>query len=120
MRRIAFSALVALCLVALPASATAAPKAGCAAEASGWSLTSPSAAAEAFFPHLLPGFFADPAEFAALLDTVDRNGDDLVCTKLSWGYELNPNAHWYRVGFELGLDEPLHLLTTLDNNGNAS
>ena len=121
MRRALVSTLVVGILLALPATALAAPKDGCAAEASGWHAISIGQAAEDFFPHLLPGQFATAGEFAEVLDAIyDRNGDDLACIKLMWGWELNPNSHWYRAGFEIGLDEPVHVLMIRDNTANAS
>ena len=121
MRRALVSTLVAAVLLALPATALAAPKDGCAAAASGWQAISVAQAAEDFFPHLLPGQFASAEEFAEILDAIyDRNGDDLACIKLMWGFELNPNSHWYRVGFEIGLDEPVHVLLIIDNTANAN
>ena len=120
MRRALASTLVAAVLLALPATALAAPKDGCAAAASGWHALSVAQAAEDFFPHLLPGQFESAEEFAETLDAYDRDGDDLACVKLMWGAELNPNSHWYRVGFEIGLDEPVHVLLLIDNTANAS
>jgi hypothetical protein len=121
MRRTLVSTLVAAALLALPATALAAPKDGCAAAASGWHAMSVEQAAEDFFPHLLPGQFATAEEFAEVLDMIyDRNGDDMACIKLMWGWELNPNSHWYRAGFELGLDEPVHVLLIIDNTANAT
>lgn len=121
MRRTLVSLLLAAAVLGVPASALAAPKAGCAAEASGWYLTTPWEAATDFFPHLLPGGpWATVEAFAADIDAfVDANGDDVICAKPYWGWDLNEHSHWYRVGFELGLDEPVHGLTMLDNNANA-
>jgi hypothetical protein len=121
MKRIALSGLVAIALLALPATAAAAPKAGCAAAASGWHLSTPLAAATGFFPHLTPGQFATAAEFAAVIDAaVDRNDDDLICIRFSWGYALNPKSHWYVLGFDLGLGEPVHVMQAEGNNANAT
>ena len=120
MFRLLTSALAILALLGVPTAALAAPKDGCPADASGWYATSPLDAATDFFPHLLPGQFADVAEFAAVIDAgVDFNGDDIICAKPYWGWDLNPNSHWYRVGFESGLGEPVHGLTMLDNHANA-
>lgn len=121
MRRVIVFAMVIGMLLALPATALAAPKTGCASGASGWHLSTPTQAAEDFFPHLLPGQFATAGEFADVIDAIyDRNNDDLVCIRHSWGYDLNPNSHWYRLGFEAGLGEPVHSMQAMDNNANAS
>ena len=121
MRRIVVAGLLGAALAAIPATASAAQKTGCSDEASGWHLIDIATAAADFYPHLLPGSYASPADFAADIDAgVDKNDDDMVCLKLSWGYELNPNSHWYRLGFDLGLGEPVHLLTVLDNHRGAS
>ena len=38
------------------------------------------------------------AEVTGLL--YDKNGDDLVCAKHVWGYDLSPKSHWYLLAFE--------------------
>jgi len=121
MLRLLTSALAMVALLGVPTAVLAAPKDGCPAEASGWYATSPLDAATDFFPHLLPGGpWATPEAFAADIDAlVDFNGDDIICAKPYWGWDLNPNSHWYRVGFDLGLGEPVHGLTMLDNHANA-
>lgn len=119
MRRTIGLVLGAVLLLAAPAGVVAAPKSGCPAAASGWFLSSPTAAAADFFVHLIPGQFATADAFAEAIDAgVDKNGDDQICVKLSWGDNLNPNSHWYRLGLEL-LGEPVHVMTVLDNNANA-
>jgi hypothetical protein len=34
------------------------------------------------------------ADRLAGVSAIDKNGDGLLCVALSWGQELNPNAHW--------------------------
>lgn len=121
MRWMFTSTLVAAALIAVPATALAAPQAGCAAAASGWHLVTVQQAADDFFEHLTPGQFANADDFADAIDALsDRNGDDDICIKLMWGEELNAKSHWYRLGFELGLDEPVHLMMAVDNTAMAS
>jgi hypothetical protein len=90
-------------LAALPAAA-AAP-----ACPTLWQLTTVHDAAFDFFPHLIPGQFATPEDFEAVIAAgEDPDGNGFVCVKHMWGWDLNPNSHWYGLGFELGLNEPVH------------
>jgi hypothetical protein len=121
MRRALIATLIAAALIALPATALAAQKTGCAAAESGWHAVLVTQAAADFFPHLTPGQFTSAEEFAEVIDALyDGNGDDMACIKLMWGWELNPNSHWYRLGFALGLDEPVHVMMVIDNTANGS
>ena len=109
--RRALSLLAALALTVATASAvTAAQKGGCPAAQSGWRLTTPDAAADEFFGHLVGAPFVSPEEFAAVIAANDdTNRDGLVCIRRSWGEELNPNAHWYGH----------HVLSVTDNKAAA-
>jgi hypothetical protein len=69
-----------------------------------------------FFPHLTPGQFETAEELeAAIASTYDKDADGNICIKHQWGYDLNPNSHWYQVGFELGLNEPVHVIQLKDD-----
>lgn len=119
MRRVSISLVLAAALVAMPMTVLAAPKSGCPNASSGWQRVSPTQAATLFFSHLLPGQFTNIADFAAEIDAIfDKDGDDWVCIRLAWGYDLNPNAHWYRVGLEV-LGEPVHTMSVKDTTANA-
>jgi hypothetical protein len=84
-------------------------------------LVTVDAAAAGLFAHLIPGQFATVEEFAAAISALDdKNGDGWICQREAWGFELNPKSHWYRLGFELGLDEPVHFLYASDNNANGA
>ena len=96
MRRFIFAAVLVTALAA-PATAAAAPKAGCPVSASGWEESSVQQLAADFFPHLLPGQFANVGELAGALAAYDANGDGMLCAKWMWDEELNPNANWYGV-----------------------
>jgi hypothetical protein len=97
-------------------NATAAPPHdGCSGAADQWQLQTPTDAANDFFEHLLPGQFQTPEAFAQAIDElVDKNSDDLVCTRVSKGFDLNPNSHWYQLGLEI-LGEPVHVLSAKDD-----
>ncbi len=109
--RRALSILAAATLILATATAvTAAQKAGCPADESGWRLTTPLKAAREFFPFLLPGQFASVREFADVISANDdTNGDGLICIRRDWGDELNPNSNWYGI----------HKLSVIDNNAAA-
>lgn len=80
-----------------------------------WELATVHDTAVDFFPHLLPGQFDTAAEFEAVLAAAeDADGDGWVCVKHLWGDALNPNSHWYRLGFEVGLNEPVHVILVKD------
>jgi hypothetical protein len=120
MRRLTSLCFALGALLLVPGAAAAADQDGCPAAAGGWTRALVSVAAAEFFDHLVPGQFATVAEFAAAIDaTSDKDGDDWICRKSMWGADLNPQSHWYRVGFELGLGEPVHLLLVIDDRANA-
>ena len=68
-----------------------------------------------FFPHLLPGQFETAAEFETVLAAESADGDPVVCVKHLWGDALNPKSHWYQLGFEVGLNEPVHVILVKDD-----
>ena len=112
--------LGAMVALLVPASVLAADKGGCPATTAGWEISTPEEAASDFFPHLLPGAFATAAEFADVIDANDnRDGDAWVCIRLSWGFDLNPKSHWYRLGIAGPLNEPVHALHVIDNSAAA-
>lgn len=111
--------LVSTTLVGATATASAAPKTGCAA--GGWQELSVADAANLIFPGLIDpdAVGGSPAALAVLLDGYDVNNDDFICLKVLAGEQLNPNSHWYRVGMEvLGFPAPLFIF--VDNPANAS
>jgi hypothetical protein len=93
---------------ALPAAAAAPP---CPAS---WQWATAEQAAAGFFPHLLPGQFATVAEFESVL-IADVGDDDGLCMKLMWGWDLNPKSHWYQLGVNSPLNEPVHLMLIKDD-----
>lgn len=114
-------AIPAAVLLGSAASATAlgAPATGCPS-GEGWGEWTIEAAAERIWPALIdsspfPGGIAD---FEAAVAGYDRNADGTVCIKIMWGDDLNPNAHWYRVGLEL-LGSPVEQFLSRDNNSAA-
>jgi hypothetical protein len=120
MRRLSLVPLTVALVLALATPALAAPKSGCPNEASGWQAMSPSDAAEMFFPHLWPGPFPTVAALEAdIRANYDQDGDDSVCIKLQWGEALNPNSHWYRIGIEGPLAEPVWVMLVTGNNANG-
>jgi hypothetical protein len=112
--------IVVAALMSATASASAAPKNGCPV-GEGWDIAEIDAAAIEIFPNLLPGHPWQTAdELAEFLDaTYDRNDDDLICVKTMWGDDLNPNAHWYKVGVDL-LGAPTVMYLPRDNTASAS
>jgi hypothetical protein len=114
------TAATIMAMLLIPGTALAAQNSGCPSASAGWELKTVQASASAFFPHLIPGQFATVEAFAAAYAAeFDGNGDGLICQRLKWGFDLNPNSHWWRVGFDVGLGEPVHLLLPRDNNANA-
>jgi len=106
-------------MLAMPAAVAAANSDGCPAAAGGWERVLTSVAAAEFFDHLLPGQFATAADFAAAIAaSSDKDGDGWICRKLMWGDALNPQSHWYKLGWEL-LGEPTHVILTMDDRANA-
>ena len=110
MRRVVSLLLAAALAVfaALPAAAAPPP---CPAS---WQWATAERAATDFFPHLLPGPFASVADFETVL-IADVGDDDGLCIKLMWGYNLNPNSHWYQLGLNSPLGEPVHLMLVNDD-----
>jgi hypothetical protein len=120
MRRISTAlACAALSTALLGGTALAAPKEGCPV-GSGWDEWTVEAAAARIWPALVDqsAFPGGLAEFEALVDSYDRNGDDLVCIKTMWGDDLNPNSHWYQFGVDL-LGGPIEQFLPRDNNSGA-
>jgi hypothetical protein len=120
-RLVSLVGLIATVLVvAAPASADPG-KTRCPA-GSGWTLWNVGAAASEIYPNLLPGLYpwADAGELAAFIDaSYNKNGDDTICVKTTWGDNLNPKSHWYLVGMDL-VGEPTTQYSLHDNNANAS
>jgi hypothetical protein len=105
------SLLLAALLTALAALPAAAAPPPCPAS---WQWATAQQAAAAFFPHLLPGQFASVADFEAVL--IDDVGDnDGLCMKMMWGFELNPKSHWYQLGVNSPLGEPVHMMIVIDD-----
>ena len=98
----------ALCAATVGSAAAAAPP--CPAS---WEAKTTLQAATDFFPHLLPGQFTSPAEFADVIAADVKDDDGQVCVKLMWGETLNPRSHWYRLGMEV-LGEPVHQMLVKD------
>jgi hypothetical protein len=91
------------------AGVAAASHQGCsAAAATIWD----SVVAKDAFPGGIP-------DLAAALAGLDKNGDGDLCLLRIWGDDLNPNAHWYKVGLEVyGMPVTANYLR--DNTANAS
>jgi hypothetical protein len=105
--------VLAAMLTAFAAAPVAAAPAACPTS---WESATVHNTAVDFFPHLVPGQFATAAEFEVVISAMDdRDDDGVVCVKHAWGWALNPNSHWYRLGFELGLNEPVHLIMVKDD-----
>jgi len=106
------SFVLASVLLTFASAPVAATPAACATP---WELSTVHDTAVDFFPHLLPGQFETAAELEAALGPLeDKDGDGDICVKQLWGYDLNPNSHWYHLGFEVGLNEPVHVLLVKD------
>jgi hypothetical protein len=58
------------------------------------------------------------AEFTEVVGTYDRNGDGVICLKVMWGEDLNPNSHWYAVGLE-AIGSPTEQFLPRDNNAGS-
>lgn len=96
----------------MSASATAAPKTGCGAEASGWSEQSVEAVAATIWEGLLdqsPWPDGLP-QFTEEIRGLDVNEEGNLCLKINWGEQANENSHWFGVEFFI----------VVDNNGNGS
>jgi hypothetical protein len=105
---------------AVPGAASAAPKLGCPAAASGWYGGSIGGIASTVWQGLLDqspwtGFGDFEAEIAAL----DSNGDGDLCVVARWGDHLNPKSHWYQVGMD-AIGEPASYFLVTDNRANGS
>lgn len=101
--------------VAVPAAA--APRTGCAAEASGWREGTIDEVAAAVYPEILPGHpWPTLDDFVAAIAPLDANSDGSLCVKQIWGDELNPSSHWYRVGMDL-LGRPVVANYIRENSG---
>ena len=98
--------------VAWTATASAAPKTGCGAEASGWSEQSVEAAAATIWEGILDPtpFPGGLAEFTEVVRGVDANGEGNICLRINWGDQPNENGHWFGV----------ELFIAVDNNANGS
>jgi hypothetical protein len=102
------------------AGVAAASHQGCSAEASGWSEYGIEEAAATIWDSVVakdafPGGIPD---LAAALAGLDKNGDGDLCLLRIWGDDLNPNAHWYKVGLEVyGMPVTANYLR--DNTANA-
>ena len=107
--------------IATTTSASAAPSTGCAADESGWAEASVGQVAARMWPGLLDNtaFPGGQAELEAVLAGLDRNGDGALCLKITWGEQLNPSSHWYKVGLAI-LGTPTELYNVHDNSANAS
>ena len=108
MRRVLAFVLSTLLMLAFASAPVAAAPAACPTS---WELATVHDTAVDFYPHLLPGQFETAVEFEAFLGSLeDNDGDGDVCVQRLWGYDLNPKSHWYLLGFEVGLNEPVHVL----------
>lgn len=120
MRRISTALLCAAIGTALLAGpALAAPKEGCPT-GQGWEEWTVDGAAARIWPALLDqsAFPGGIEEFELAVDSYDRNGDGLVCIKVMWGEDLNPQSHWYQFGVDL-LGSPVEQFLPRDNNSGA-
>ncbi len=111
--------LTAAAVTGLPTVAGAEPKTGCPPAITGSLDLTALQAAQIVYDGLLVNPYEDVFELEAeLVAAVDRNGDDRICLLPRWGESLNPNSHWYKVGWEL-IGEPTTLFLAYDNNSNA-
>jgi hypothetical protein len=94
---IAFAAALASVAV-VPAGASAAPKSGCPAASSGWSLHGVMEVTDT----ILAGLVEPPQDLAAFraeIAAYDRNGDGDLCLVIRWGDQRNPKSNWYPVEY---------------------
>lgn len=99
--------------------ASAAPKTGCPARATTSQMSVEDAAARMWPGILNKTPWIDEDDFRETsIRPYDRNGDGDICLSITQGEELNPNAHWYRLGVEL-IGSPAELYNYTDNNRGA-
>jgi hypothetical protein len=117
----AFGMAAVAAAAAFTVSAGAAQKTGCPV-GDGWEppMTVEAVAARVF-PALLPGSpWSSEGQFLTdAVMPVDKNEDGVICLRIMWGTDLNPNAKWYRLGVDVGIG-PVEQFHPHDNNSNAS
>ena len=101
------SALFAAITVA-PFAATAAPKSGCPATASGWKEYSVEYVGRLLYKEV-GAWTTKTAAIAEIDQRFDRNGDNSVCLATRWE-DLNPESNWYE----------FTLYIVADNDANAT
>jgi hypothetical protein len=119
-RVIAGVVAAACCVVVSASTASAAPKTGCQAADKVSEVSVEDAAATIWAGLLNSSSWTDEADFReTAVRPEDRNGDGYVCLGIQGGEDLNPNAHWYRVGVEL-IGSPAELFIYTDNHRGAT
>jgi hypothetical protein len=112
-------AVAFLAVVVGASGASAAPKTGCQAAEKVSMLSVEDAAATIWAGLLDRTPWVDEEDFLEqAVRPEDRNGDGDVCLGVQGGEDLNPNAHWYRVGVEV-IGSPAELFIYTDNHRGA-